>query len=159
MPVELTASRIIERPAAEVFAFFSDPTNNPLWQEGMESCRWTSDPPVGVGSTYEQRARFLGREVISTFVVNDYRPPSVIAISTVESTFPIEVIRRVEPLTDAKCRVSADISGGPESGFMKIIEPLIALSAQKSVNRDYDRLVQLLESSASTESTENSPSE
>lgn len=157
--MELTASRIIERPATEVFEFFSDPTNNPLWQEGMESCRWTSDPPIGVGSTYEQRARFLGREVVSTFVVNDYQPPAVIAIETVKSTFPIEVVRRVEPVTDGTCRVSADISGGPEKGWMKLFEPLIALSAQKSVDRDYDRLVQLLESSASTESTENSPSE
>ena len=157
--MELTASRIIERPATDVFEFFSDPTNNPLWQEGMESCRWTSDPPVGVGSTYEQRARFLGREVVSTFSVTEYRPPSYIAIETLESTFPIKVIRRVEALTEKSSRVSADISGGPERGLMKLIEPLIALSAQKSVNRDYDRLVQLLESSASTEWTENSPSE
>lgn len=157
--MELTANRNIDRPATEVFEFFSDPTNNPLWQVGMESCRWTSDPPIGVGSTYEQRARFLGREVVSTFVVREYRPPSVIAIETVKSAFPIDVVRRVEALTEKSCRVSAEISGGPEKGLMKLIEPLIALSAQKSVNRDYDRLVQLLESSASTESTENSPSE
>ena len=43
--------------------------------------------------------------------------------------------------------------------FAKLIEPFIARSAQKSVDRDYDRLVQLLETSASTDSTENSPSE
>ncbi len=157
--MELSASRVITRPAGEVFAFFSDPTNNPLWQEGMESCLWTTDPPRGVGSTYEQRARFLGREVISTFVVTTYEPPYLVEIETIESTFPIRVARRVEPVTDASCRVSAEISGGPERGLMRLLEPLIARSAQKSIDRDYDRLVRLLESSASTDSTKNSPSE
>ncbi len=157
--MELTASRVIERTVATVFSFFSDPTNNPLWQEGMESCRWTSDPPTRVGSTYEQRARFLGRDVISTFVVTRYEPPHAIEIETVQSTFPIRVVRRVEPLSEVSCRVSAEISGGPERGVMRLIEPLIAISAQKSVDRDYDRLVQLLESSASADTTENSPSE
>jgi len=38
-------------------------TRNPDWQSGMTTCEWTSPAPVGVGSTYEQRARFLGREI------------------------------------------------------------------------------------------------
>lgn len=32
----------------------------------MRSCRWTSDPPIGVGSTYDQVASFLGREIITS---------------------------------------------------------------------------------------------
>lgn len=157
--MHLGASRVIERPGEQVFAFFSDPTNNPRWQTGMESCRWTSDPPRGVGSTYEQRARFMGRDVISTFVVTGYEPPSMVEIETVESTFPIRVVRRVEALTESSCRVTADISGGPEGRLMRSISPLVSRLAQKSVDRDYDRLVQLLESSTSTDWTENSPSE
>jgi hypothetical protein len=37
------------------------------------------------------------------------------------------------------------ISGGPEKGIAKLLEPLIARQAQRSVDADYDRLVDLLE--------------
>ena len=155
----MKVSREIARPADEVAAFFFDASNNPLWQEGMESCHWTSDPPISIGSTYEQRARFLGRQIISTFEVIRLEPDRLIETDTIKSTFPITVIRHVEPVDSTGCRVSAEISGGPEQGFMKLVEPLMARTAQKSVDRDYDRLVQLLESSASSDSTENSPTE
>jgi uncharacterized protein YndB with AHSA1/START domain len=143
--MRLSAERVVDRPAEEVFSFFADSANNPEWQQGMISCAWTTDPPIGVGSAYEQRARFMGREVVSTFEVTRFEPGRLIEIETVESTFPIRVIRRVEPLGDGSTRVSAEISGGPEGGVMKLLAPIVTRRAQKSVDADYDRLVQLLE--------------
>ena len=70
---------------------------------------------------------------------------------------PIQVIRTVEPVSSKSCEVTAEIFGGP-GGLMKLLEPVLTRSAQKSIEGDYDRLVQLLES-ANTDSTENSPSE
>lgn len=144
--MQMGATRDIGRPADEVFEFFADASNNPKWQNGMVSCRWTSDGPIGTGSTYEQRARFMGRDIVSVFEVRRFEPGRLIEIETIESTFPIKVVRTVEPTGDTSCRVSADISGGPEKGPMKWFEPLMAGRAQKSVDADYDRLVQLLES-------------
>jgi len=156
--MEMTVSRVVARTGDEVFTFFADASNNPKWQDGMVSCQWTSEPPIVIGSTYEQKARFMGREIVSTFEVTKYEPGRLIAIETIKSTFPIQVVRMVEPTDVDSCRVSAHITGGPEKGFAKLVEPLIGRSAQKSVDRDYDRLVQLLESTNS-DSTENSPSE
>ena len=144
--MRMTATREIHRPAEEVFAFFADASNNPKWQNGMVSCEWTSEPPIRVGSTYEQHARFMGRDVVSTFAVTAHEPGRMITIETIESTFPIKVVRRVEPITDSSCRVTADISGGPEKGPLKWLEPLVGRRAQRSVDADYDRLVVLLES-------------
>lgn len=143
--MRLTAHRHIARPAQEVFAFFADASNNPKWQDGMVSCEWTSEPPIAVGSTYEQRARFMGRRVMSSFVVTDYEPGRRIAIQTTKSTFPIEVVRTVEPIDESSCRVTADISGGPDNWFFGLVGPIIQERAQKSVTADYDRLVRLLE--------------
>ena len=142
----MTAERAIRRPADEVAEFFFDATNNPNWQKGMVSCEWLSEPPIGVGSTYLQLARFMGRDVRSTFVVTDFEPGHMIRIETIESTFPIQVARRVEPIDESSCRVTANITGGPDKGVMKMLSPLMAGRAQKSVDADYDRLVQLLES-------------
>lgn len=144
--MQLGAIRQIGRPADEVFAFFSDASNNPKWQNGMVSCEWTTPPPIGVGSKYTQVARFMGRAVESVFVVTDYEPGRLIAIETVESTFPINVRRTVTPIDDSNCQVEAVIGGGPESGPMRWLMPLAQRRAQKSVDADYDRLVQLLES-------------
>jgi len=144
--MELGAVREVARPADEVFAFFADASNNPRWQKGMVSCEWTSEPPVDVGSTYEQRARFMGRDIVSTFVVTRLEPGRLIEITTLESTFPIQVVRTVEPIDEDVCRVSAVITGGPDRGLLRLAAPLMRSRAQKSVDADYDRLVQLLES-------------
>lgn len=143
--MELGAIRTINRPADEVFAFFSNASNNPKWQRGMVSCEWTTPPPIGVGSKYSQLARFMGRAVESKFVVTDYEPGRLIAIETEESTFPINVRRTVTPLDESSCQVEAVIGGGPESGPLKWMTPLVQGRAQKSVDADYDRLVALLE--------------
>lgn len=146
--MEMGAKRHINQPADEVFEFFADASNNPLWQNGMRSCTWTSEPPIGVGSTYEQHARFLGRSVRSTFVVTAYEPGRRITIKSVESTFPIKVDRVVEPTGPESCRVTAVISGGPQGTIAGLVGPFVGRMAQNSINRDYDRLVEVLESGA-----------
>lgn len=90
-------TREISRPAEKVFDFFADASNNSRWQSGMASCRWTSDPPMRVGSTYEQRARFLVRDVVSSFVVTRLDPGKLIHIETFAWTFPIQVTRESKP--------------------------------------------------------------
>lgn len=141
----MQAVREINRSAAEVFEFFADATNNPKWQLGMVSCEWTTPPPIGVGSLYEQHARFMGRDVRSVFRVTEFEPGKSIKIETIESTFPITVHRWVEPAGPNTSRVNADIGGGP-TGFLRLLAPLMAGKAQKSVDADYDRLKVLLES-------------
>jgi hypothetical protein len=143
--VRLSAAREINRTADEVFAFFADATNNPKWQEGMVSCEWTTPPPIGVGSVYEQHARFMGRDVKSVFRVTEFVPGRSIKIETVESTFPITVHRTVHTTGPGTSRVHADIGGGP-TGLLKLLAPLMKGRAQRSVNADYDRLKALLES-------------
>lgn len=143
--MRMHATRDIARPANEVFAFFADASNNPKWQNGMVSCQWVTDPPIAVGSTYEQHARFMGRDVSSVFVVTEFAPGSSIKIETVESTFPITVHRWIEATGPNTSRVNADIGGGP-TGFLRLLAPFMAGKAQKSVDADYDRLKVLLES-------------
>jgi uncharacterized membrane protein len=65
--MELTTHIAIQRPAGEVFDYIADFENNPHWQDGMTSGRWTSEGPLAVGSTYEQVASFLGRPILTTF--------------------------------------------------------------------------------------------
>ena len=134
----------IERPADEVFALLSDFSRNPEWQSGMVSCEWTSEPPIAVGSTYEQVAHFMTRDIKTSFEVTALEPGRSISIESRESSFPIQVTRSVEPLSAERCRVTADVSGDP-GRMTSILERLFGGRAQRSIQEDYQRLKALLE--------------
>lgn len=141
--IEVHASADVARPADEAFAFVADMANNPQWQRGQESCTWTSPGPIGVGSTYEQRARFLGRPIVSSFEVVEFEPGRRIRIRTVGSGMPLDITREVEPLDDDHARVTATIRGGP-TGALALLDPLTRRMVQRNVRGDYDRLAALL---------------
>jgi uncharacterized membrane protein len=142
--MQLSASQTINRPADEVFAFVSDATNNPRWQQGMRTCTWTSAPPIGIGSTYRQEATFLGRPVVTEFEVVEHQPGRSITIQSTSGPFPIRVERSVTAVDPSTSRVEAAISGNP-GGFFRLAGPVVQRLAQRSVTADYQRLKTLLE--------------
>lgn len=133
----------INRPTDEIFLFISNFENNPRWQSGQLEARFTSDGPLGVGSTYEQVAKFLGRRVVSTFEVVEYEPGRKVKASSTSGSFPITFTRIVEPF-EGGSEVTAIIEGDA-SGFFKLAEPLLSLMVHRSVDSDYQNLKQLLE--------------
>lgn len=144
MSIEVTSSVEIARPAAAVFAYLADWTNNPAWQRGMVSCTTTSDGRIEVGATYHQVARMLGRTIESDFEVVAFEPDRMIRITTTAGTFPITVERRVEPRGQDACTASAHVQGDP-GGMFRIAAPLLARMVQQSVRADYRRLREVLQ--------------
>jgi uncharacterized membrane protein len=142
--IEITATADVHRPAEELFAFVADMENNPRWQQGQVSCEWTTPPPIGVGSRYDQHARFLGRDIVSTFEVTELEPDRRIRIRTVDGPMPMDITREVEPTGDGRSRVTATIRGGP-TGPLRLLDPLTRRMVQRSVRGDYERLGRLLD--------------
>lgn len=141
--IEVKTTVLIACPPDVVFTFLSDFSNNPLWQNGMKVCRWTSEPPLRIGSTYDQEAEFLGRPVLSKFEVIDYEPGRMVKGTTTESTFPI-TFTRIVAAEGSGSRVSAIIEGSA-SGIYKLAEPIMRRMVQRSVEQDYQRLKAVLE--------------
>lgn len=110
----------------------------------MRSARWTSPPPVGPGSTYDQVAGFLGKEVISSFRVVELMPGRSVTIESTSGSFPITVTRRVEPTDAGRTRVSAVVRGDP-TGYYRLARPLLRWFVESSVRADYANLKRLLE--------------
>jgi uncharacterized membrane protein len=142
--IEVLVDIDVKAPPDEAFAFWSDHANNPTWQSGMKSCTWTSEPPIGVGSTYDQEASFLGRPVISSFECVDYEPGKKIRIKSTVSSLPLDITREVIPTADGGSNLKATIRGEP-AGLMKLMNPLTRRMVARNVNRDYARLKQLLD--------------
>lgn len=144
--IRVETSVFIGRPPEQVFAFISNFENNPKWQSGMQEAKFTSEGPLGVGSSYAQVAKFLGRRVESNFEVIDYEPNRLVKATSTSGSFPITFTRVVEPI-DGGTLVTAIIEGDA-SGFFKLAEPLLARMVQRSVNADYANLKYILETQA-----------
>jgi uncharacterized membrane protein len=141
-PIRLTTT--IGRPATQVFDFVSDFENNPRWQRGMRSCRWTSPPPHVAGATYDQVAHFLGRDVVSSFVVVEHEPGRRVKITSTSGSFPITETRSVTPIDDGRTGVDVRVEGDATS-FFTVLAPLLRPLVRRSVRSDYRRLKTLLE--------------
>lgn len=87
-------SGVIEWPVAEVFALAADPRNDPLWASVVAEARQTSEGPLGVGTTFEQVLRLLGRRLEITFEVTEYEPNRMLQIGRFSGRLSSAVGRR-----------------------------------------------------------------
>lgn len=133
----------IMKPSDDVFAYITNFENNPKWQKGMKSCKFTSEGQLGVGTTYEQVAGFLGRTIVTTFEVIEYEPHRMVKFVSLQSTFPLRILRSVKPINGG-AHVHAVIEGEP-TGLLKLLGPLLNPMVTNSINRDYAALKRLLE--------------
>ena len=135
----------INRAPAVVWEYMANAEHNPEWLRNMRSCRWITGPPIRAGSRYEQAARFLGREVRTTFEVSSLQEGRLITISSLPgSSFPLTITRQVDPIGDERCRVT-ETAGGDPSGFYRIAEALMRAMVRHNITRAYRTLKQLLE--------------
>ena len=107
-------------------------------------CRWTSEPPLRVGSTYNQHARFLGRDMVNAFRVVELAPGRRVTFTSESGTFPLTITRTVEPLGAERSRFAEHARGEP-GGFFRIAEPLLRPLVKATIKRDFPRLKALLE--------------
>jgi uncharacterized protein YndB with AHSA1/START domain len=135
----VTVATDIDAPPGDVFGVIADFEQGPRWQPNMREARWTTPPPPRVGSTFEQRARFMGRDMNAGYEVTEYDPPLVVTIRSTTGPFPITVRRVIEP-HGRGTRVTETSSGGP-----RVLSPLMKPVLRRTLKRDYRHLKELLE--------------
>jgi hypothetical protein len=79
-----SATIIINRPASEVFDYVMNVPNDAEWRTGVVEASFTSDGPVGMGTTGFDRIDANGREMIATWTLFAYEP-GVLAKWTLDS--------------------------------------------------------------------------
>jgi uncharacterized membrane protein len=90
-------SVVINQPVERVFAFVSDFENDPLWS-GVAEVRRIAPDPLGAGTTFQLRQRFLGRRLDVVLEVIRYEPNRVITVKTTSGRFvSMTGTRLVEP--------------------------------------------------------------
>lgn len=66
---------VIDRPIEDVFAFFSDFENSPLWGRTNKTVK-DSDGPVAVGTVFREEAKIMGRQMKHRSEVTEFEPPT-----------------------------------------------------------------------------------
>jgi uncharacterized protein YndB with AHSA1/START domain len=142
--VKIEESVVIKRPVEDVFAFMSNPENDPQWQSETTETEITSQGPIGVGTTYLDVTHFLGRRIESIYEFTEYETNKKLSLKTTSGPIPIEATITYESVENGtKVNFSAR---GEAGGFFKLAEPLVARMAQRSWTTNYANLKDLLES-------------
>jgi hypothetical protein len=141
--IEVTVTTEIEVPDSVAFGYLADVTNNPEWQHGVQSTRWTSSPPGDVGATYDQMLDH--RNQVVSYRITAVDPGRSISVeSTGRATIPTRVTRSVEPLGEDSCIVSVTIVGNPR-GLRRLARRAITKAVRRATEVDYTVLKRKLE--------------
>ncbi len=124
----IVTSAEIERPAAEVFAYATDPARFSEWQKGvvdghMDSPANGSLSPA-VGAKCVMTRRIGGASRPSTSELTHIDPPRTWGVRGIDGPIRATVDVLVEPVTDSRSRltISVDFTG---HGLGKILVPLM----------------------------------
>jgi uncharacterized protein YndB with AHSA1/START domain len=148
MPPIVTSAEI-DRPAAEVFAYATDPTRFKEWQKGVVDGHMdgpiggTQVPPVGTKCVTTRRIGGASRPSTSELVHID--PPKTWGVRGTDGPIRAAVDVLVEPVTDSHSRltISVDFTG---HGIGKILVPLmVRREARKEMPDNIAALKRLIE--------------
>ena len=120
--VETTAS-----PAA-VFAYLSDFTTTEEWDPGTVRCTRASGDG-GVGTTYDNTSKFLGRETQLVYTVEQHQPDRLFALKGENKSVLAHDTMEIAPLGEgSRVTYTADFEF---KGLGKLVAPLLSPALKK----------------------------
>jgi uncharacterized membrane protein len=144
MRIDVTAEVQVRRPRAEVAAYMTDPANDPAWIGGIREVRLETPPPLAAGSRVARVAAFLGRRIEYVNEVTELEPGRVLDMRSVKAPFPMWITYSFEDGAAAATVVRNRVRGDP-GGVFALLGPLLAPMVRRSVQRDLERLRDVLE--------------
>jgi len=138
-----SVSVVIARPPDEVFAFVSDARNRPSWDGSVDSEELTSPEPIRVGSTVRTRRRSMGRDYEIDWEIVEHEPPTRQRIESTSGPFSTTLVYELAGDGDGTS-VRFSVTGRP-TGFLRLIQPLIARTTQRNLDEGFARLKGVLE--------------
>ena len=135
----------VSRPAEEVFAYVTDPSTFPEWQNGVVRGHM-NESPTRVGSQCTTVRNIGGREREVHTTITDYDPPRRWADRGVDGPIRAIVEVLVEPIADgsqSRVTINLDFTG---HGIGRLLVPLVVRrQAAREMPENMRRLKQRLE--------------
>jgi Polyketide cyclase / dehydrase and lipid transport len=140
----IVTSAEIDRSAADVFTYATDPSRFSEWQQGVVEGHMDSDAPT-VGAKCVTTRRIGGSSRPSTSELVEYDPPRAWAVRGIDGPIRAAVDVLVEPLGESRSRltISVDFVG---YGIGKVLVPLtVRREALKEMPENMRALKQRIE--------------
>ena len=142
--MELKRSVDIGRPAEDVFAYLMDVKNNIQWEKSVVEMEYTSEGPVGVGSTGRRVEKMMSTDE-SDWEITEYEENKRVAMKFESPKFRGNVGFDLEP-TDAGTRLVFRMRGEVKGMVSKLLMPLFMPMVRRQVRGNFDTLKGILES-------------
>lgn len=119
-----TVSVEVDRPAAEVFAYATNPSKFHEWQQGVVSGSMEGNGEPSIGDHCLTTRRIGGSERPATSELVRRDPPRSWAVRGIDGPIRAQVDVTVEPLADTRSRltIAVDFEG---HGIGKLLVPLV----------------------------------
>ena len=142
----LSSTVDVDRPAADVFAYATDPTRFHEWQKGVVSGGMEGAGPATVGSKCVTTRRIGFAERPNTSEVTEMNPPRSWAVHGIDGPIRATVNVTVEPVDgDSRSRLTIDLDFEGH-GVGKLLVPLVVRrEAEKEMPENLRRLKERLE--------------
>jgi uncharacterized protein YndB with AHSA1/START domain len=138
--VSETASVRIERPAEEVWDYFTDVANDPEWNPSAIKARKTSDGPLGVGSTFHVVRKMSGPMKLE---YTEYSRPLRWAVRGVGRGMSFTYAADLSPSGSAT-ELTSTMNLEPK-GFLTLLSPLLGYVTAKQLGQVHTALKRKLE--------------
>lgn len=138
--VAVTATVEVAQPVDTVFAYATDPTRFPEWQQGVLGghLETPSRPEVGTHCVTVRRIGFVTRRITSEIIALD--PPCVWSIRDTTGPIRTRVDVTLDPLPHERSRltITVDFEG---HGIGRLLVPVLVVpAARKEMPDNLDRL-------------------
>jgi uncharacterized protein YndB with AHSA1/START domain len=140
--VRLEREIVIDRSAAEVFAFTAEPRNLPRWQTSVVAVH-REDGPVEVGTRFTEVRHFVGKRFESTVEVIGLEPGQAFSVKVVDGPLPLTIHHMIEAL-GGRTRVTL-VGQAKPGGLLRLAAAAMAKAAEHEAGHDLARLKELLE--------------
>ncbi len=144
MSIDVVTEIEVDASVHEVSTYTADPDNAPNWNEKIESIEWVSAPPLALGSKMRFVAHVLGRRVVYTYEVLEYKAGRKLVMRTSQGPFPMETTYLWEKLPGDRTRMTLRNKGEP-AGFSKWMAPLTRGAMRRANEADLRALKVLFE--------------
>jgi hypothetical protein len=129
-----------------MFAFVSDFSNAPLWQQGVVKSEPVTPGPIRVGTAFDEDVTVALFHLPSRCVVTALEPDRLMAFEASSTPLQYKGEFRFAAVPEG---TALSIRGtGEMRGLWKLLEPLLQADARKSVKDEVGRIKRHLESEA-----------
>lgn len=143
--ISVEDSITIDRPVPEVFAFVSDPSNDPKWRFDVVESAQTTPGPTTIGSHIRSVVKFMGRRD-TDFEVTGLEPDRLVEFQA-RSSMPMGLRPRITYLFDSEdggTSFTRRVEMEP-MGALRIMGPLMGAMSRRYNSRHLRDLKELLE--------------